>query len=294
MTIEFIPYVISPSTPACNVIAVDFSMQTEPSPEDRIIRGEEKHDSYIECLNDVLASGLKIELRYEERDQQARKRANELKEKLLHTPLSAFPRMISTVDLVVLTIEDNSLMAGLTRRTKYPFKEAYALPGGFIHLDADCSTSDTARRIAEQYGLLSFHLEQVITRAGPDRDMRGYNGWAMSVIYLVVIHPEQKAIINLKFYKIKDTGDLAFDHSEMLQQVQDRFIAKARYSTLLLHAMPETFLMNDLISAFREICNPSFDQASFRRKVADMGMVRLLAKLRCVPSCAEPQNVTGF
>src|SRR5438034_563204 len=84
-----------------------------------------------------------------------------------------------TVDLVVLTVRSNELVALVVRRGVDPFRGRWALPGGFVHADEDLS--DAAKReLSEETGLAEVPghvgetrlLAELATYGAPGRDPR--------------------------------------------------------------------------------------------------------------------------
>src|SRR5687768_10671154 len=81
----------------------------------------------------------------------------------------AYPRASVTVDLVVLTIIDAELRVLLVKRKEHPFKDHWALPGGFVRVgdgqkdqgeDLDAAAT---RELEEETGLKPsmVYLEQL-------------------------------------------------------------------------------------------------------------------------------------
>ena len=91
-----------------------------------------------------------------------------------------WPRPSVTVDLVILTVQDHDLRVLLVKRSEHPFKDRWALPGGFVRVSDDRNDQgedlDAAalRELGEETGLARFpgHLEQLRTYGDPDRDPR--------------------------------------------------------------------------------------------------------------------------
>ena len=93
-----------------------------------------------------------------------------------------------TVDLAVFTVQDTDLKVLLVRRGEHPFKDRWALPGGFVRVGAGADEQgedldDAAQReLEEETGLgpQQVFLEQLYTFGQPGRDprMRGSRpGW---------------------------------------------------------------------------------------------------------------------
>jgi len=73
-----------------------------------------------------------------------------------------YPRPNVTVDFVVFTIQDKRLKVLLIKRGVEPFKDKWALPGGFVKLDE--SLEDCAKReLKEEAGVDTVYLEQLYT-----------------------------------------------------------------------------------------------------------------------------------
>jgi 8-oxo-dGTP diphosphatase len=66
-----------------------------------------------------------------------------------------YPHPAVTIDACLLTIRDNQLMILLIRRALEPFKDNWALPGGFIHMDEKLETA-VQRELEEETGASGF------------------------------------------------------------------------------------------------------------------------------------------
>ena len=76
------------------------------------------------------------------------------------------PAPLLMVDVVLLTLVDGHLHAGLARRQNpaEPFFNAWTLPGGMVRPAEDQDAEDTARRVLrDKAGLASPYLEQLAT-----------------------------------------------------------------------------------------------------------------------------------
>ncbi len=85
----------------------------------------------------------------------------------------AYPAVAVTVDIAVFTILDDSLRLLLVERGEEPFKESWALPGGFVRPDEDLDAA-AARELEEETAITpeDAHLEQLGSYGSPERDPR--------------------------------------------------------------------------------------------------------------------------
>lgn len=131
-------------------------------------------------------------------------------------PEKDYPKPSVTTDIVIFTIRDKSLQVLLVKRNLEPFKNRWAIPGGFVRIDESLEEA-TRRELAEETGVNNVYLEQLYTFGDPKRDPRGR---VITVAYL--------ALVNSSMIKLKAASDvldalwfsatkpplLAFDHKK--------------------------------------------------------------------------------
>src|SRR6476469_4783507 len=82
-----------------------------------------------------------------------------------------YPRAALTVDCVVFGFDQAELKVLLIRRGLAPFKDKWALPGGFVRVEE--TVDEAARReLAEETNLKNVFLEQLYTFGEVRRDPR--------------------------------------------------------------------------------------------------------------------------
>lgn len=191
------------------------------------------------------------------------------------TELKKFPHPICTVDGVLLVIEDDQLKVLLHKRPNEPFKDHWALPGGYIHLDSDQSSDEAIQRImSDKTGLAELYLEQLKTYSGPDRDPRG---WSVSIAHLALVSRNNldmgSALDNVELFSVSDLPELSFDHAKIIGDALSRLQGKGAYSSLPAFLLDESFTLSSLRRAYEIVLNEKINPSAFRRKIFALGML---------------------
>ena len=186
----------------------------------------------------------------------------------------AYPPVAVTVDLVVLTIQEDRLRALLVRRGGSPFKGRWALPGGFVQDDEDLDQA-ARRELEEETGLApaSFHLEQLATYGAPGRDPRMR---VITVAYLTLTPdlPPPTAGSDAAAARwtdvdqvLADPRRLAFDHHRILSDGVERARSKLEYTPLATAFCPADFTVAELRRVYEVVWGTPLDPRNFHRKV---------------------------
>ncbi|TBW29120.1 NUDIX hydrolase [Gramella sp. KN1008] len=128
-----------------------------------------------------------------------------------------------TVDSVVFCNSNNKFKVLLIKRKNDPFKEQWALPGGFVEEDEDLETA-AKRELKEETGVKVASMEQVQAFGKPGRDPRGRT---ISIAFLSRIFCEEELTAaddasEARWFNIEKLHgmDLAFDHDEIINVAQ--------------------------------------------------------------------------
>jgi 8-oxo-dGTP diphosphatase len=185
----------------------------------------------------------------------------------------AYPPAAITVDVVLLTIRDDSLMVLAVRRGVPPYQGQLALPGGFVRPEEDLEGA-AARELAEETGLTagSVHLEQLASYGEPRRDPRMR---VVSVAYLALAPrlPLPRAGSDADEASWIPADDLlaapclAFDHHQILADGVERARAKLEYTPLATAFCPLEFTVAQLRRVYEVVWGTALDPRNFHRKV---------------------------
>jgi 8-oxo-dGTP diphosphatase len=184
----------------------------------------------------------------------------------------AFPPFAVTVDLVIFTVRDGRLHVLLVKRGEAPFKNQWALPGGFVRPHEDLGTA-AVRELAEETSLVvdDVHLEQLATYGAPKRDPRMR---VVSVAWLVLAAdlPSPTAgtdAADASWRPVDDAlaGRLAFDHVQIIGDGVERARAKLEYSSLGASFCPDEFTVAELREVYETVWGVQLDPRNFHRKV---------------------------
>ena len=182
--------------------------------------------------------------------------------------MNPYPVPNATVDVALFSLTGGGLGLLLPRREREPFRGVRALPGGYVHVEEDEDTHDTARRVArEKLGMDVSYLEQLYTFSGRARDPRG---WSLSVTYLgLVPATELSAAVRADLVPVERLPALPFDHDRIAAMAVRRLRDKSAYSSLPAFLLPETFTLHDLRTLYEQITGERIDKANFRRQIVD-------------------------
>ena len=169
----------------------------------------------------------------------------------------------------------------LVRRTRPPFADAWALPGGPLAWDRSLEAA-AAETLELSTGLHPRHLEQLYTFGGTDRsadDLR-----QVTIAYWALLGVDQRAAAvaadNLAWFPVDALPDLAFDHAEIIAVALDRLRAKTTYADLAGRFLGAEFTLGELRVVHDAVLGANSDPANFRRRMLAAGTVEATGRER--------------
>jgi len=185
-----------------------------------------------------------------------------------------------TVDLVIFTVNKETLNVMLVKRAGPPYQEYWSLPGGFL-LTGESLDEAALRVLNEKAGVKDVYLEQLYTFGKPDRDPRDR---VITVAYFALIpwsnlnQPESNKVADLKWTSVTQVPKLAFDHREILRYAVQRLRAKVTYSNIVYGLMPDQFRLSELQRMYEIILDDQLDKRNFRKRIMASGLLQETGK----------------
>lgn len=130
-----------------------------------------------------------------------------------------YPRPMVTVDMVVIKKKENSTEILLIERGNDPYKNHWALPGGFIEMEETMAAS-AYRELKEETSITEIKLQALKTYGDPGRDPRGRT---VSVVFGGILESNQQAIAGddaakAEWFPVEKLPELAFDHGIIVEE----------------------------------------------------------------------------
>ena len=127
------------------------------------------------------------------------------------------PHIFLTVDIILTRKLSAKSEVLLIQRENEPFKNQWALPGGFVDKGEDLEPA-AKRELSEETSISIKSLTQFKTYGKPGRDPRGDT---VSVVFYAEVDENVTAKAaddakDVRWFSMNDLPELAFDHAEIL------------------------------------------------------------------------------
>lgn len=232
---------------------------------------------------------------------------------------SIFEKLSITTDILILSVADGDkenyrklnekyFSVLLVKRTEYPFKDKWCLPGGFVKIDE--SLDEAAIRIlANETNLHNIYIEQLYTFGEVKRDprMRIVSTSYMALVdknklndklspnaswfNIMLLEDENSIDVTLENgteemrftikktlhesttdrykYDVVKNDKIAFDHPLVIVSGIERLKNKLEYTDIVFNMMPEYFALGELQQVYEVILGKKLLDPAFRRIIAD-------------------------
>ncbi len=187
-----------------------------------------------------------------------------------------------TVDAVIFQLIDNILHVCLIKRANEPFKDQWALPGGYSPQGE--TTMQALERVVENKAGINVlkdlsYVEQLYTFDTVARDPRGH---AVSVTYMGAGRDVVPTSVdgNAAFFPVDALPIMAYDHKDIVEYAHRRLIAKLTYTNAVYAFLPRRFSLTELQAAYEAIYGQAFDKRNFRKKFLSLGLTEETDEMR--------------
>ncbi|MGV8151970.1 MAG: NUDIX hydrolase [Candidatus Nanoarchaeia archaeon] len=189
-----------------------------------------------------------------------------------------YPKPSVTVDIVIFTIQNKELKVLLIKRALEPYKDSWAIPGGYVHIDEGLENA-AKRELEEETGVKDVYLEQLYTFGNPKRDPRGR---VITVSYFALVNWEktkQKLIAStdakeVNWFSIENIPKLAFDHNEILTYALKRLRWKFEYTLVAFSLLPKEFTISQIQEIYSIVFQKKFDKRNFAKKILSLNILK--------------------
>lgn len=202
------------------------------------------------------------------------------------------------VDAIVFGYSKQDGVSVLLIQRKYePFKNGWAIPGGFILPDESLEGA-VKRELSEETGIEVNYLEQLYTFGEPKRDPRQR---IISIAYFGLVktaqYNELKASTdaeNAKWFSIKKLPPLAFDHKQILTVAIERLRAKVRYQPIGFELLDKKFPFSDLEKLYTALLDRDINRRNFSKKILSFGFLEETGELSKSNEKGRPSKMYQF
>ena len=170
-----------------------------------------------------------------------------------------------TVDVVILTLKNNLLQVLLVKRLNEPFKDKWAIPGGYVRLSENLDQA-ALRVLKERTNVDNIYLEQLYTFGDP---LRYPNARVITCAYFALVRAEDLNIVtseNIAWHKVSDLPALAFDHREIIEYSLKRTRERLELCPVAYQLLNEKFTQTEMQKAYELIMTKKLDKRNFRKK----------------------------
>lgn len=127
-------------------------------------------------------------------------------------------KIFVTVDVLIVRPFEMEQQILLIKRKNDPFKDCWALPGGFVDENEDLEQA-AIRELVEETQVKVSYLEQIGAFGKPYRDPRGH---MVSIAYFGKVAKNTIAIAaddakEIGWFSVTNLPSLAFDHSAIIE-----------------------------------------------------------------------------
>lgn len=201
-----------------------------------------------------------------------------------------------TTDAVIFGFDGDKLDLLLIRRAIDPFKDCWALPGGFLK-EEDLSAKDCAYRELKEESCIDLNgiqLEELGSYSAKDRDPRE----RVITIAFVALVPKSKYeevkgaddAREAKWFSLDELPPLAFDHMQIVKDAHQSLKQRIHFEPIGFHLLDKEFTIAQIHNIYKAILHPQAvpegkgkystlnDKKNFTRKLLKLNYIKPTGK----------------
>ena len=192
-----------------------------------------------------------------------------------------------TTDSVVLGFDGKDLNVLLIKRGLEPYKNMWALPGGFMRPE-DRSAHDCAyRELREETDVDDLYMDELGVFSNHDRDPRER---VITIAFFALVVKSKYHVRGgddaqeAKWFPVKELPALAFDHKAIIETALERLRQRIHFEPIGFHLLDKEFTMPQLHNIYKAILDPPeddtklSDRRNFPKKMLKLGYVKETGK----------------
>lgn len=180
-----------------------------------------------------------------------------------------FSKFLNAVDAVVFTYDNEVLKILLIKRGIEPFKDQWALPGGFLRSNETLEMAIN-RELKEEANIGDIFLEQLHSFSSVNRDPRSR---VITTAYYALVNCNNYEIkantdaIDAKWFLFNSIPKLAFDHNLIVDIAIKRLRRNLEYKPIGFELLAKYFTISQIQKLYETIFNKKIDKRNFRKKL---------------------------
>ena len=184
-----------------------------------------------------------------------------------------YPHPAVATDCVIFGFDGVSIKVLLIQRGIEPYKDHWALPGGFVGID-ESAEECALRELQEETGLTGVSVEQFHAFSDVNRDPRER---VISIAYYALVKLSEVRggddASEAQWFSYDDAPSLAFDHDRILRMALRHLRDRICFEPVGFDLLPDVFTMTELQRLYEAILGVKFDRRNFYNKMLKLGVL---------------------
>lgn len=192
-----------------------------------------------------------------------------------------------TTDAVVFGFDGVGLNVLFIQRGLEPYKNMWALPGGFMRPEDKNAEACAYRELHEETDVDDIYMEELGTFSDSNRDPRER---VITIAFFALVVKDKYHVKGgddariAKWFPVKELPELAFDHKSIIELALERLRQRIHFEPIGFHLLDKEFTMPQLHNIYIAILDPPEDDTKLRdrrnfpKKMLNLGYIRETGK----------------